>query len=149
MREFVQGGVAVILATIFAGASPSMAQQKVVPVWTGVSPGCEKWMQKEETVTLPEIAGGTLLTRNVTQPTLTAFVPDAASATGTAIVVCPGGGFEFLSWEHAGTEIAKWLNSRGIAAFVLKYRLIDTGPTPQDFQKPSSMFLPCSSCADF
>ena len=141
MREFVQGGVAVILATIFAGASPSMAQQKAVAVWTGVAPGSEKWMQKEETVTLPEIAGGTLLIRNVTQPTLTAFLPDAASATGTAIIVCPGGGFEFLAWEHEGTKIAKWLNNRSIAAFVLKYRLIDTGPTQKDFQTSVANFL--------
>lgn len=141
MREFVQGGVSMILATIFAGAIPSMAQQKVVPVWPGVAPGSEKWTQKEETVMLPQIAGGGPLVRNVTQPTLTAFLPDPATATGTAIVVCPGGGFQFLPWEHEGTEIAKWLSSRGIAAFVLKYRLIDTGPTQEDFQKSVAAFL--------
>jgi acetyl esterase/lipase len=135
MRKFAEGSVSMMVATIFAGASSSMAQQKVVPVWTGVAPGSEKWTQKEETVALPPIAGGGPLIRNATQPTLTAFLPDAATATRTAIVVCPGGGFQFLSWEQEGTGIAKWLSSRGIAAFVLKHRLIDTGPAPEDFQK--------------
>ena len=141
MRTSIKGGTYMILASIFAGATPSMAQQRVVPVWTGVAPGSENWTQKEETTTLPQIAGGGPLVRNVTQPTLTAFLPDASVATGTAIVVCPGGGFQFLPWDHEGTEIAKWLSARGIAAFVLKYRLIDTGPTPKDFQKSVTEFL--------
>jgi len=141
MRKFARGGVFLIFATIFAGGSPSMAQQRVVSLWTGVAPGSEKWTQKEETVTLPQIAGGSPLIRNVTQPTLTAFLPDAATATGTGIVVCPGGGFQFLPWEHEGTKIAKGLSARGIAAFVLKYRLTDTGPTPEDFQKSVAAFL--------
>lgn len=141
MRKFVNGGAYMILASIFAGRTPTMAQEQEVPVWTDVAPGSESWTQKEEATMLPQIAGGGRLVRNVTRPTLTAFLPDAANATQTAVIICPGGGFQFLPWEHEGTEIAKQLRARGIAAFVLKYRLIDTGPTQQDFQKSVAAFL--------
>jgi len=61
---------------------------------------------------------------NVSRPTLTPYLPDPAIATGTGIVVCPGGGFEFLVMGKEGTDVARWLNARGIAAFILKYRLL-------------------------
>jgi acetyl esterase/lipase len=64
--------------------------------------------------------------RNVTQPTLTAYLPDRAPASRAAVIVCPGGAFHFLAIEHEGVEVARWLNARGIAAFVLRYRLIET-----------------------
>jgi acetyl esterase/lipase len=92
-------------------------------------------------------AGGPLI-RNVTQPTLTAFLPNPSTANGTAVIVCPGGGFHFLSWESEGTEVAKWLSAHGIAGFVLKYRLVDTGPTAEDFRKAvMALFSPASSGA--
>ena len=120
---------ALVLSTI------CRAQQQVIPVWPGTAPGSETWTQKEETTTLPPMAAGGPLIRNVTQPTLTIFLADLSLANGTAVVVCPGGGFHFLSWESEGTEVAKWLSAHGIAAFVLKYRLVDTGPTADDFRK--------------
>jgi acetyl esterase/lipase len=60
---------------------------------------------------------------NVVQPTITAFLPPKDLATGTAIVVAPGGAFHTLSINSEGYDVAKWLNSKGIAAFVLKYRV--------------------------
>ena len=57
---------------------------------------------------------------NVTTPTLTAYLPDPATATGTAVIIAPGGGFIFLGTDTH--DVAKWLVARGIAAFVLKYR---------------------------
>lgn len=57
------------------------------------------------------------------QPSLTYYAPDASRATGTAVVVCPGGGYGALADDHEGRQIAHWLNSLGISAFVLKYRL--------------------------
>jgi acetyl esterase/lipase len=123
------------LIALFAVSMISRAQQQVIPVWPGVAPGSENWTQKEDTTALPPLAAGGRLIRNVTQPTLTAFLPNPSIANGTAVIVCPGGGFHFLSWESEGTEVAKWLSARGIAAFVLKYRLVDTGPTEEDFRK--------------
>ena len=59
----------------------------------------------------------------VTRPTLTVFLPAAGKGNGTAVVICPGGGYTHLAMTHEGTDVARWLNSLGIAAFVLKYRL--------------------------
>jgi acetyl esterase/lipase/lysophospholipase L1-like esterase len=61
--------------------------------------------------------------RGVVQPTLTVFLPDPSIATGTAVIICPGGGYSVLAISHEGYDIAKSLNQEGIAAFVLKYRL--------------------------
>jgi acetyl esterase/lipase len=57
-------------------------------------------------------------------PTLTAYLPPADKATGAAVVVCPGGGYSGRAIAHEGKEIAEWLNARGVAAFVLKYRTV-------------------------
>ena len=67
--------------------------------------------------------------RNVVNPTLTPVLPDPAKATGVAVIVAPGGGFRGLAIDHEGFQVARWLAERGIAAFVLKYRLV---PTPRD-----------------
>lgn len=75
--------------------------------------------------------------RNVTRPTLTAFLPDPAKATGAAVIVAPGGAFMLLAIGPEGWEVAKRLNDRGIAAFVLKYRVI---PTPVD-ETEASKFM--------
>lgn len=67
--------------------------------------------------------------RNVVNPTLTPVLPEPGKATGAAVIVAPGGGFRGLAIDHEGFEVARWLAARGIAAFVLKYRVI---PTPRD-----------------
>lgn len=114
-------------------ASPYIltAQNITIPIWGEPSPGTEESQQKEK-VTV--IFGGQTVVRNVTHPTITVFLPEKDKATGMGIIVCPGGGFRFLSWENEGTLVAKWLADQGIAAFVLKYRLIYTGETEADFQ---------------
>jgi acetyl esterase/lipase len=65
--------------------------------------------------------------RDVDKPSITAYLPPAETATGLAVVVCPGGGYAMLAMGHEGVDIAKWMNDRGIAAFVLKYRLATDG----------------------
>lgn len=69
---------------------------------------------------------GQIGVRNVTRPTLTPVLP-AAPATGTAVIVAPGGGFLGLAIDTEGWQVARWLANHGIAAFVLKYRVL---PTP-------------------
>jgi acetyl esterase/lipase len=61
--------------------------------------------------------------RNVTTPTITVFLPDPAKASGTAVVIAPGGGFFALSIDEEGNDAARWLADQGVAAFVVKYRL--------------------------
>ena len=66
------------------------------------------------------------IVRNVSDASLTAYLPDPAIANGTAVIVAPGGGFHMLSIDNEGVAVARWLNSIGITAFVLKYRLVQT-----------------------
>lgn len=73
--------------------------------------------------------GNDYVVRNVTRATLTPFLPDPAKATGAAVIVAPGGAFMQLSMSREGWDVARWLAARGIAAFVLKYRLV---PSPAD-----------------
>ena len=59
----------------------------------------------------------------VSRPTLTVYLPAAGKSNGTAVIICPGGAYSHLAMTHEGTDVAKWLNSLGVTAFVLKYRL--------------------------
>ena len=112
------------------------AERSVIDLWPGAAPGSETWTQQETEIRNPD---GRRLVRNVVKPTLTAYLPEPAKATGAAVVVAPGGAFHFLSWDSEGTEVAAWLAERGVAAFVLKYRTIDTGDDAQ-FAKMMAAF---------
>lgn len=96
------------------------AQQKIIPLYPGEAPGSETWTYNEQ-----EYKPGTneALIYNVSHPTLTAYPADAGTANGTAIIVCPGGGFYILAERHEGTDVAHWLNKKGVTVFLLKYRL--------------------------
>ena len=78
----------------------------------------------QETVVLwPAGAPGAIGDADTDKPTLTVFLPSATNATRTGVIVAPGGGYEHLATEKEGNAVARWLNERGVAAFVLKYRL--------------------------
>ena len=95
--------LAILLMILPAGVSQA-ATHKVELLWPHGAPGAQG--------TQPEDI-----------PTLTIYLPDPGKAVGTGVVVCPGGGYVHLAMEKEGSDIAEWLNSIGIAAFVLKYRL--------------------------
>jgi acetyl esterase/lipase len=95
--------------------------QKVLQLYKGKPKGSENWTWSETTST--QNMFNTEVVYNVSQPTITAYLPPKDLATGTAIVVAPGGAFHTLSINSEGVDVAKWLNSKGIAAFVLKYRV--------------------------
>jgi acetyl esterase/lipase len=80
--------------------------------------------------------------RNVSRATLTPFLPDPAKANGAAVIVAPGGAFRILSMGDEGWEVAKALNERGVAAFVLKYRLMPTVPDWAEFEKNNPLTAP-------
>jgi acetyl esterase/lipase len=69
---------------------------------------------------------------NVVRPTLTPYRADPEIANGTAVVVAPGGAFRYLAWDYEGLDVAQWLVARGVTAFVLKYRLVDTGASEEE-----------------
>jgi len=106
------------------------AQTNVVTLWPNGAPGSESWTRKEAEYTMGTT--GLRAVRNVVSPSITVYLPSAETATGTSVVVAPGGAFRMLSWESEGTLVADWLQRHGVAAFVLKYRLTDTG-TEEEF----------------
>jgi len=85
--------------------------------------------------------GDTRFIRNVSQPTLTPVLPAAGTATGAAVIVAPGGGFFGLAIDKEGCEVARWLADRGIAAFVLKYRLLATPSSEEQFKAELTRLL--------
>jgi acetyl esterase/lipase len=78
---------------------------------------------------------GTLMLRNVSDPSLTVFRPAAGKANGVGVIVVPGGGWRILAWEHEGVDLANWLAERGYTAFLLKYRVMGTPSDPAQFAK--------------
>lgn len=132
--------ISALLASLLLSTAPALAQQgpppgayKIVelataPVQKGEFPlysagkqaaSAEQWMT----------INGDPAVRNVTRPTLTAFLPDPKISTGAAVIVAPGGAYYVLSMKSEGWDVARWLAGHGIAAFVLKYTL---DPTPRD-----------------
>ncbi|HMO57084.1 MAG TPA: alpha/beta hydrolase [Roseiflexaceae bacterium] len=103
---------------------------ETIPLWPGKAPGSENWRQREKDYIFRE-PWPHRITRNVVTPTLTLYLP--RNATGTGVVVAPGGAHHFLAVDHEGVEVANWLTARGIAAFVLKYRVIETSDDDQIF----------------
>src|SRR5881398_143602 len=104
------------------------AQPGAIVLGTGPMPGAtapESWHRQY----------GRAFARNVTVATLTPFLPDPARATGAAVIVAPGGGFRTLSMENEGWGVARALAARGVAAFVLKYRLIQTPADMPAFER--------------
>lgn len=95
---------------------------EVITLWPGTPPGEKAGAYGPEHV-LPERPRPFDQITNVTVPTLSVFLPKPEKATGTAMLVIPGGGLERLAIEHEGYEIAEWLNGQGIAVFLLKYRV--------------------------
>ena len=112
------------LALLLSGR---LLAQQTFPVYSGTVPNSKPSTVQETSLTL---ASGGVRIANVVQPTLTAFLPVAGTANGTAVIICPGGGYARLSIDSEGYDVAKRLNEMGVTAFVLKYRL------PNDESQP-------------
>src|SRR5262245_17428323 len=99
------------------------AEALVVDLWPGKSPGDAGINRQEASRIHPSpLVGPTKLITNVTRPTLTIYPPAREKNTGTAMVICPGGGYWDLYWELEGEEVAAWLNAQGMTGIILKYR---------------------------
>lgn len=94
--------------------------QEVIKLYDGPAPGSENWDWEEKEIFLERFQS--TATYDVSKPTLTVYEPE--NPNGTAVVVCPGGAFRLLATDKEGSDVAKWLNTKGITAFVLKYRLV-------------------------
>jgi len=107
--------ICLLITSIIA---PLAGQNQILPLWEGDPPNYRETGE----VTIFDTAD-IVRVRNVQKPDIAVFLPSKKNATGEAVVICPGGGYGILAYDWEGSDIARWLNSRGIAAFVLKYRL--------------------------
>jgi acetyl esterase/lipase len=108
---------------LIAIAGNLSGQSKVINLWNGKVPGAIINDNFKQTV---DSSDNWTKMRFVTDPTLDMYPAPAEKATGTAVVICPGGAYWGLAIGHEGAQVASWLNSLGITAFVLKYRLPDS-----------------------
>jgi acetyl esterase/lipase len=117
--------VLVTALLLFAPALPGLTAADdpatEIPLWPNGAPGFESRKDEKEVRTVQK--SGEYKVTNVHNPTLTLFLPPKEKATGAAVVIAPGGGHRELWVLHEGANVGKWLSERGIAAFVLKYRL--------------------------
>ena len=114
--------VRVAAAAILLAAGSAEAQTTTVKIWPGVAPGSEHWRQQERTFTNTPVGP---VIQNVVTPTLTAYLPPKGKAPGTGIVIAPGGAFVALAIDLEANQLARVLQQRGVAAFVLKYRTVE------------------------
>ncbi len=111
----------ILITILLAGIGLFLYSQEYrLPLWPeGQVPNMKDLGKKEKVVT----SGGITRISDVQVPDIAVYLPSGANATGQAVVICPGGGYHILAYNWEGTDIAKWLNSLGIAGIVLKYRL--------------------------
>jgi acetyl esterase/lipase len=117
-------------------AAPHRLALEEISLWPDGPPGGVNANQPPESTFRNPAASGvttTTMLRNVSSPTLTPYPPDPAKANGVGVIVCPGGGWSILAWEHEGVDVAKWLAAKGYGAFLLKYRVNPTPADPAEF----------------
>ena len=112
----------------------------VLPVWPGAVPGDSGTIGPER-VRAPSEAPtkNAKWITNVTKPTVTIFRPARDKNTGAAMVICPGGGYWNLAWDLEGEEVAAWLNTAGVTAVVLKYRVPRRPGQPEPLPAPGPL----------
>lgn len=129
--------------------SSRAAEPTTIPLWPAAVPGETATLPPEGDRTKPTdalIAGRPIIKlANVSRPTITIYSPEPAKNTGAAVVVCPGGGYNILAFDLEGTEVCEWLNSIGVTAVLLKYRVPRRADLPrhtpplQDAQRAFSL----------
>ncbi|MFG6686615.1 alpha/beta hydrolase [Mariniflexile sp. HNIBRBA6329] len=120
-----------LMLSFFFVAVHGFAQNEIIPLWSGDIPNSQKSDDKE----IVKKSDATRISL-VQIPTLEVFLPTPINANGKAVIICPGGGYQHLSYDWEGTDIAKWCNSKGITAFVLKYRLPNSKSVKVSYDAP-------------
>ena len=115
---------ALALATVQSYAAEPT---QVLALWPGAAPGDKETLGPEQDQTKPSdglVAGKQVIRLgNVSHPTISVYQPPSGKRNGAAVVVCPGGAYQILALDLEGTEVCDWLNSEGITAVLLKYRV--------------------------
>ena len=108
-----------LTACLLLASTITSAQQKEILLWPNGAPGSEGKTGNEKI----RLFEGEQIFSNIHRPSVTVYLPAKEKATGAAVVIAPGGGYRELWMTHEGYNVAKWLSEKGIAAFILKYRL--------------------------
>ena len=114
--------IALWMTLLFSGLVLAADGTPEIPLWAGGAPGSEG-MTAKEIVEAPNASHDYLKVSSIHNPSLTVYLPPKQKATGTAVIIAPGGGHAFLAIDIEGYNVARYLNSIGVAGFVLKYRL--------------------------
>jgi acetyl esterase/lipase len=120
----------VVCTAIALWSVAQVRAQGEIRLWPDGAPGSEDWSIPESVTSSPS---GERVITNVSDPTLTVFLPDPGITTGAAALIAPGGALRVLGFDNEGVKVAQWLNERGVAGFVLKYRTLQ-----QDASAPRS-----------
>lgn len=113
-----------VLAVTCAGAAAVAAAPTTIRLFPAKAPGEMGDIAPEKDNTPPDgKKPGVLMVTNVSEPSLTLFPAASDKGNGAAVIIAPGGGYRFLSWDLEGEEIARDFNAQGVTAFVLKYRV--------------------------
>lgn len=117
-------GLSVVAVLVTATLAPAAIAEDhpVLKLWPNGAPGEKGNLEPEKAVASGEPLPITRVS-NVSDPTITLYRAPADKANGCAVVICPGGGYHILAWDLEGTEVAEWLNSIGVTAVLLKYRV--------------------------
>jgi len=107
------------------------SQEEKISLWPNAIPNSQNSDEKE-VLNSERI----LWITKVQEPDISVYIPSKQQATGQAVVICPGGGYEGLAYDWEGIDIAKWLNSKGIAGIVLKYRLPNSKSVNVSYEAP-------------
>ena len=107
------------------------SQSVILPLWDNSIPNS---IYSEEKEAYPE--RDIYWIEKISIPTLEVFQPTAKRATGKAVIICPGGGYQGVAYDYEGTDVAKWLNAKGVTAFVLKYRMPNSASVKVAYKAP-------------
>jgi acetyl esterase/lipase len=110
--------ICILAGSAVAGWAQLAPAAREIPLYSGVAPGSENWKYPEKAAGTPDKPQA----QNIVRPVLLYYPAEKAAATGTAVIVAPGGGFRTLMMSYEGVDVAKRLNQMGVDAFVLKYR---------------------------
>jgi acetyl esterase/lipase len=152
MTSFVRHwfvSIAICSNSLFVTHLVAVNPDYVLRVWPNEPPGeaMDVGLEQDTTKDTDNLIAGRRITKlgNVKTPQAHVYLPPENVRTGASVVICPGGGFNILAWDLEGTEVAQWLNTHGVAAIVLKYRVPSRSQTPrwlapaQDAQRTVSL----------
>ncbi|MEP7277339.1 MAG: alpha/beta hydrolase [Bacteroidota bacterium] len=112
----------IVCLSVVLSIMATVVAQDIIPLYEKEVPNSKPLANREKSELGKD---GIQRISKVSAPTLMVFLPPKEKANGTAVIICPGGGYSILAYSHEGTDVAKVLNEWGVTAFVLKYRLPD------------------------